>query len=53
MPFRSALKFFFVFAAALVLLASTAALAQATGGATVRGLIADPDDAVIPAQRLR
>ena len=48
MSLRSALKFFFVFFAALTLLAPTAALAQAPAGATVRGLIADPDDAVIP-----
>ncbi len=48
MSLRSALKFFLVFFAALTLLAPTAALAQAPAGATVRGLIADPDDAVIP-----
>src|SRR5262245_58351820 len=44
---RQALKSFFVFLAALVLLAPTAALAQAAQ-ATVRGVVADPDDAVIP-----
>ncbi len=48
MPFRSALKFFFVFFVALSLLAPIAVWAQAPAGATVRGLVADPDDAVIP-----
>src|SRR6516165_2612402 len=44
---RQALKSFFVFLAVLVLLTPTIALAQAAQ-ATVHGLIADPDDAVIP-----
>jgi hypothetical protein len=48
MPSRSALKSFFVFLVALALLAPTAVLAQAPAGATVHGLVADPDDAVIP-----
>src|SRR5260370_373022 len=47
MPSRSTLKFFFVFFIGLVFLTPHAASAQAAG-ATVRGLIADPDAAVIP-----
>ena len=54
MSFRSALKFFFVFFIALVAMAPPHVLAQAPAGATVatgatvRGLVADPDNAVIP-----
>ena len=54
MSFRSALKFFFVFFIALVSVAPPHVLAQAPAGATVatgatvRGLVADPDNAVIP-----
>jgi hypothetical protein len=47
MSFRSALKFFFVFFVALVFVAPHV-LAQAPAGTTVRGLVSDPDDAVIP-----
>lgn len=47
MPSRSTLKFFFVLFIGLVLLTPQIASAQAAG-ATVRGLIADPDAAVIP-----
>jgi hypothetical protein len=54
MSFRSALKFFFAFFIALAVTAPPQVLAQAPAGgtvatgATVRGLVADPDNAVIP-----
>ena len=54
MSFRSALKFFFAFFIALAITAPPHVLAQAPAGgtvatgATVRGLVADPDNAVIP-----
>jgi hypothetical protein len=48
MSFRSTLKFFFVFFVALVSMAPPHILAQQPAGATVRGLVADPDNAVIP-----
>ena len=54
MSFRSALKFFFAFFIALAVTAPPHVLAQAPAGgtvatgATVRGLVADPDNAVIP-----
>jgi len=47
MPLRTALKFFSVFLIALVLVTPQAASAQ-QAGATVRGLVNDPDAAVIP-----
>ncbi len=47
MSFRSALNLFFAFFIALVCMSPPHVLAQAAG-ATVRGLVADPDNAVIP-----
>src|ERR1700738_4752522 len=47
MPFRLTLKFCLVSIVALVL-SVPALLAQQPTGATMRGLVADPDDAVIP-----
>ena len=47
MSFRSALKFFFVFFIALVAVAPQIQ-AQQAAGTTARGLVSDPDDAVIP-----
>src|SRR5260370_3830884 len=47
MPFRRTLKFCLVSIIALVI-SVPALLAQQPTGATVRGLVADPDDAVIP-----
>ncbi|WP_213806472.1 carboxypeptidase regulatory-like domain-containing protein [Granulicella sp. dw_53] len=47
MPLRSALKFFFAFFIAMVLLSPQEGSAQ-QAGATVRGLVNDPDGLVIP-----
>ncbi|CAN5523332.1 hypothetical protein BH10ACI4_BH10ACI4_23370 [soil metagenome] len=48
MPFRHTLKFCLATCMALVLCFSHAALSQQPGTATVRGMVSDPDGAVIP-----